>query len=308
MGAKQTPQLAPLTEAQIRQQASAESFARGAEYEQRGAVGTLILRGEQLHAEVEGSEYEPYRVTVSFDRAGVRTASCTCPYDWGGWCKHIVATLLAFAAQPGDVERRLPLAELLAGLNRDQLVAVLLHLAEDEPALVDAIEAQLVPKAAHGAALAQLPAVATAAPAGGAAVASGGVTPTRRTAVDVEGFKRQLRRVFRSQRIDDYLAYEGILADLEPLVAQIRGFLGRAAGWAGAPPPLNAQSGGGATIFCSARPRNRLKRGMVIGHLVPAPCGPGFLRARHNLGSSVGRSDQARAGQSPAAGPARLAR
>jgi hypothetical protein len=51
MGAKQTPQLAPLTEAQIRQEASAESFARGAEYERRGAVGTLILRGDQLQAE-----------------------------------------------------------------------------------------------------------------------------------------------------------------------------------------------------------------------------------------------------------------
>lgn len=225
MGAKQTPQPAPLTEGQIRQKASAESFARGAEYYRRGAVGTLILRGDQLQTKVEGSEYEPYRVTVSFDPAGVRAASCTCPYDWGGWCKHIVATLLAFAAQPGDVERRLPLAELLAGLDREQLVAVLLRLADDEPALVDAIEDQLVPKAAHGAALVQLPAVAADAPAGGAAVEAGGVTPTRRTAVDVEGFKRQLRRVFRSQRVDDYLAYEGILADLEPMVAQIRGFL-----------------------------------------------------------------------------------
>lgn len=225
MGAKQTPQPAPLTEAQIRQEASAESFARGAEYFRRGAVGTLILRGDQLHAEVEGSEYEPYRVTVSFDPAGARAASCTCPYDWGGWCKHIVATLLAFAAQPNNVERRPPLAELLAGLDREQLVAVLLRLAEDEAALVDAIEAQLIPKAAQGAALVQLPAVAVDVPVGGVAVASGGVTPTRRTAVDVEGFKRQLRRVFRSQRADNYLAYQGILADLEPLVAQIRGFL-----------------------------------------------------------------------------------
>lgn len=225
MGAKQTPQPSPLTEAQIRQEASAESFARGAEYFRRGAVGTLILRGDQLHAEVEGSEYEPYRVTVSFDPAGVRAASCTCPYDWGGWCKHIVATLLAFAAQPSDVERRPPLAELLAGLDREQLAAVLLRLAEDEPALVDAIEDQLVPKGARGAALAQLPPVAADAPAGASAVKSGGGAPTRRTAVDVDGFKRQLRRVFRSQGTDDYLAYEGILADLEPLVAQIRGFL-----------------------------------------------------------------------------------
>jgi uncharacterized Zn finger protein len=111
MGGKQTtrvqPQLPPLSEAQIRQHASAESFARGVDYERRGAVGALVLRGDLLQAEVEGSEYEPYRVTVSLDAGGVRAADCSCPYDWGGWCKHIVATLLAYIhAAPGAVAVR----------------------------------------------------------------------------------------------------------------------------------------------------------------------------------------------------------
>ncbi|NTW04157.1 MAG: SWIM zinc finger domain-containing protein, partial [Oscillochloris sp.] len=71
----------PLSEAQIHQHASAESFARGMSYYQGGAVGPLVLRGDLLQTEVEGSEYEPYRVTVSLDRGGVRAANCTCPYD-----------------------------------------------------------------------------------------------------------------------------------------------------------------------------------------------------------------------------------
>ena len=34
----------------------------------------------------------------------IDTASCTCPYDWGDACKHIVATLLAVLDDPGDIE------------------------------------------------------------------------------------------------------------------------------------------------------------------------------------------------------------
>lgn len=215
MGSTQTtpaqPQLPPLSEAQIRQHASAESFARGADYERRGAVGPLVLRGDLLQAEVEGSEYEPYRVTVSFDRAGVRAASCTCPYDWGGWCKHIVATLLAYIhAAPGQVAVRPPLAELLAGLDRGQLEGLLLRLAAQDAELIERIEALIAAPAA----------AATPGKVEGTTVASG-----RRTAVDATAFRQQVRRIFRAERPDNYMAYASILANLAPLVAQIQAFL-----------------------------------------------------------------------------------
>jgi len=87
-----------LTEAAIRQQATAESFRRGQGYHRRGCVVRpgppdvvlLIQRGHEIQAEVEGSQYEPYRVHVACDERGITTATCSCPYDWGGWCKHIV--------------------------------------------------------------------------------------------------------------------------------------------------------------------------------------------------------------------------
>ncbi|NJM07777.1 hypothetical protein HC891_18685 [Candidatus Gracilibacteria bacterium] len=124
------------TEATIRQGASEESFTRGMQYYRDGLVEALILRGDRLSAEVQGSEEHPYAVTAHFAVGAITSASCTCPYDWGGWCKHIVATLLAYVhATPGQVEVRPPLPELLAPLSREQLLKLLLRLADAEPDL-----------------------------------------------------------------------------------------------------------------------------------------------------------------------------
>ncbi|WP_129676444.1 SWIM zinc finger domain-containing protein [Candidatus Chloroploca sp. Khr17] len=200
-----------LSEAQIRQYASAESFARGRHYAEEGAVGPLVLRGDLLRAEVEGSAYEPYQVTVRIDAGGVRAASCSCPYDWGGWCKHIVATLLVYAkAETDAIEVRPPLAVLLAGLERDQLEALVLHMAVHDPELTERIDAMI------GASI--------AAPVALPSSEVGSVTG-RRTTVDVPAFLKQIRRIFRAERADDYLAYERILENLDPLVEEIRSLL-----------------------------------------------------------------------------------
>src|SRR5947209_1755066 len=98
-----------LTEALIRQNAAAESVQRGRQYFREGAVASLVRRGAAIEAEVEGSEPAPYRVRVGFDEGGITDAECSCPYDWGGWCKHIVATLLACLEAPETLEERPPL-------------------------------------------------------------------------------------------------------------------------------------------------------------------------------------------------------
>jgi uncharacterized Zn finger protein len=77
-----------LSEAVIRGQATAQSFQRGQDYYHQGYVISLVQRGDALQAKVEGGQYQPYRVRVDFDKGGIIGASCTCPYDWGGWCKH----------------------------------------------------------------------------------------------------------------------------------------------------------------------------------------------------------------------------
>ncbi len=129
-----------LTEALIRQNATSQSFERGMSYYRNGAVRSVVRRGQEITAEVEGSEYEPYRVRIVFDDAGIRKATCTCPYDWGGWCKHIVATLLTCIHSPETIEERPPLETLLAELDRDKLQALVLELVKSRPELEETVE------------------------------------------------------------------------------------------------------------------------------------------------------------------------
>ncbi len=133
----------PFSKTTIRQQATAESFRRGEKYHRQGRVISLVLRGNVLQAGVEGSQYEPYRVRVTFDEGGITSAVCDCPYDWGGWCKHIAATLLACLHAPDEIEERPTLDEMLADLDREQLQSLLMHLATRDPYVADAIESQI---------------------------------------------------------------------------------------------------------------------------------------------------------------------
>src|SRR4051812_36916687 len=110
-----------LSEATIRAHSAPESYSRGQSYYEHGAVSNLALRGNLLQGDVEGSQYTPYRVRVTFDQGGVTSATCTCPYDRGGWCKHIIAVLLACLYQGNRIETRPELATLLADLDRAQL-------------------------------------------------------------------------------------------------------------------------------------------------------------------------------------------
>lgn len=132
-----------LTEALIRQNADSKSFARGKDYYHEGAVIALVRRSEIIEAEVEGSDVEPYEVSARLLPDGGIEADCTCPYDWGGWCKHIVAALLACLHEPETVEERPPLASLLSPLDRDTLQTLLLRLAERKHGLTDEIAAEV---------------------------------------------------------------------------------------------------------------------------------------------------------------------
>ena len=125
-----------LDDAAIRKNASEESFQRGRDYCEQGAVGAVTLRGRQLLAEVQGSRYEPYRVEVTLSAGAILNAHCSCPYDWGGYCKHIVATLLTCINERDRIDERPTIGAVLAELDRDQLQALVSTLAERQPDLV----------------------------------------------------------------------------------------------------------------------------------------------------------------------------
>ena len=115
-----------LDESTIHDHASPESYRRGEDYYEQGAVLALTRRGDALQARVAGSDFAPYSVRVSFDGTGITSATCSCPYDWGGWCKHIVAVLLTCVREPETVRELPALEETLSDLDRAQLQDLLL--------------------------------------------------------------------------------------------------------------------------------------------------------------------------------------
>jgi uncharacterized Zn finger protein len=214
-----------LSEEDVRRNAAPEVFSRGGDYYRRGAVTSLVRRGDVLQAEVEGSGYEPYRVAVTVGPDGIEDATCTCPYDWGGWCKHIVAVLLACLNEPGDVEEQPALEDLLSGLSRDQLQALLVKLAARDPSLSDDIAAHV---ALLGATSAATSAIGAAIAPEAAAIASPN-TPSPSTPVDPQPFRRQVRAILhgadRMRRSESYRHTQGIVDEVRQVLDEARVFL-----------------------------------------------------------------------------------
>jgi uncharacterized Zn finger protein len=200
-----------LNEAMIRRIATPESFERGRQYAAQGAVIRLSRRGVELQAEVEGNSYAPYRVRVSLGASGIADATCTCPYDWGGACKHIVATLLSALEEPNQVEQRPSLETVLSALDREQLQALLLTLAERDHDLADLIEAQA--------------GILQAVPQPTAPAASRG----RRTTIDPATFRRQVRTSLHSldrmRSSEAYWHVGSVVGEVRETANQARPFL-----------------------------------------------------------------------------------
>ena len=129
------------TEAEIAKNTTDKVYQRGVDYYEQGSVLSVVRRGELIQAEVEGSEDEPYLISITVGPKGVKEAECTCPYgeEWDGWCKHIVATLLFCLNKGGEVEERPALKTLLDGLDRAQLRTLIEELAAGYPHVVEKI-------------------------------------------------------------------------------------------------------------------------------------------------------------------------
>lgn len=204
-----------LTEVDIRERATDTSFERGYGYYRDGAVLEIAVRGNQLTAEVEGSDYDPYQVSVSLGEHGIGYANCTCPYDWGGDCKHIVAVLLAYIHSPEEMEELPSLEAMLADLDRDQLQALILELANSQPWLVGIIQKQVSSMQAK---------------ADEAASESAESSPReRRRPLDPDPFRRQVRHVLHS--LDDmrpseaYWYVGGVASSVLEILEQARTFI-----------------------------------------------------------------------------------
>jgi len=132
-----------LTKATIERLARPQSYDRGEEYYDRGAVIDVVGRGNLLRAKVEGSQYEPYQVRIEFDETGIFDTTCSCPYDHGGICKHRVSVLLTYVRDSDGIDQRPPISELIADAEPEILRDVLTSLIESRPELASQIESEL---------------------------------------------------------------------------------------------------------------------------------------------------------------------
>jgi len=64
------------------------------------------------------------------------TTDCSCPYDYGGICKHCVAVLLTCVRGPERVHEQPPLSELIADADRETLETLLVELSENVDMIV----------------------------------------------------------------------------------------------------------------------------------------------------------------------------
>jgi len=87
------------TREEIRSLCTEQSFERGRNYYHQDRIQELDIDGEEISATVRGSRY--YDVTIDVGTDPIRTR-CSCPYDYAGDCKHIVAVLLAVEDRKPD--------------------------------------------------------------------------------------------------------------------------------------------------------------------------------------------------------------
>lgn len=123
------------TENELRAFCTDNVYARGEEYLNDGMVTHLAWRGDMLCAEVEGSDDKPYSLSVQFDNGHLSSASCSCPYEYEGWCKHIIAALMMNLEDPDCAKSEIPLQEILKPLSKQCLHNLILNLTQEHPAI-----------------------------------------------------------------------------------------------------------------------------------------------------------------------------
>ncbi|MGA1263523.1 MAG: SWIM zinc finger family protein [Prochlorothrix sp.] len=120
--------------------ASSKVFQRGRSYYASGQVSEVEQRGNWVKGWVAGSETEDYCTTLIAKPDGEIAATCTCPYDWGGWCKHEVALGLYCLNDPLKIVPKMELGDLLAPLSETMLRSLLYDLLQSQGQLVEQVE------------------------------------------------------------------------------------------------------------------------------------------------------------------------
>ena len=97
------------------------SERRGRDYFYQGAVKSLSFDGTNASAIVSGTS--EYSVSANFDGHRLKSWSCSCPYSFGGACKHVVALLCALDDRESSLGRQKGASRDKAREHRDYVEA-----------------------------------------------------------------------------------------------------------------------------------------------------------------------------------------
>lgn len=100
---------------------NATSEKRGRDYFYQGAVRSLSFDGTRATAIVSGTS--EYSVSANFDGHRLKSWSCSCPYSFGGACKHVVALLCALDDRELSLAKQKGPSPDKARENRDYIEA-----------------------------------------------------------------------------------------------------------------------------------------------------------------------------------------
>ncbi|HAF48265.1 MAG TPA: hypothetical protein DCL08_03365 [Anaerolineaceae bacterium] len=167
-----------MTENILKSLSSPKSFTRGHDLYQSDAVFDTFRQGDLLTGKCEGSSAPFYQIHVQLDEGGIQEASCTCPYDWGGYCKHIVALMLTFMHNPDAFIEQKNIKERLGQLDKDALVHLITKMVDKNPDLYSWLQ--------------------TAIPVASVQSQPGQQRNKRKTEVSKTAYKRQIQSILHS--------------------------------------------------------------------------------------------------------------
>ncbi|RKU06275.1 hypothetical protein C6502_20475 [Candidatus Poribacteria bacterium] len=133
-------ELPQITLEQIQERCTEQSFTRGVDYFYADAISNPVFHDYTLSATCEGTDIDPYRVTVELMPTRIDAAHCSCLYDWGGDCKHIVALLLTCFHNPETILSLEPLFATLASEPSSSLLRIISELLKHAPELVPIVQ------------------------------------------------------------------------------------------------------------------------------------------------------------------------
>lgn len=121
-----------LTQAEIKRRCDEQVYQRGQDYYRSGRVRRCLKRARGLQAQVRGTTVYDVHIT---ERRGELIAICTCPFaqSWEGYCKHIVATLLAWLEEPERFVSTEDFQGTLKEKTKGELVEILSRICEAYP-------------------------------------------------------------------------------------------------------------------------------------------------------------------------------